>query len=162
MPRKSRTAAPSTPVGKKSVEIIYNTAIYARLSIEDNRDKESDSLDNQVYLIKQYVDERPYLKHCATFTDNGETGTNFNRDGFNAMMEEVKAGKINCIVVKDLSRFGRNYIETGEYLEKILPFMGVRFVSINDGLDNEDENSNTDSLIISLKNLINDVYAKDI
>jgi len=163
MPRKSRTAAPSscTPVGQKSVQV-YNTAIYARLSIEDSRDKESDSIANQVYIVKQYIEERPYLKLCATFTDNGETGTNFNRDGFNAMMEEIKAGKINCIVVKDLSRFGRNYIETGEYLEKIFPFMGVRFVSINDGLDNEDKNSNTDALIVSLKNLINDVYTKDI
>jgi len=149
-------------VGQKTAETVYNTAIYARLSVEDRRDKESDSIANQVYIVRQYIEERPYLKLCATFTDNGETGTNFNRDGFNSMMEQVKAGKINCIVVKDLSRFGRNYIETGEYLEKIFPFMGVRFVSINDGLDNEDENSNMDALIVSLKNLINDVYAKDI
>ena len=100
MPRKSRTKAPSTctPVGQKSTSgatVVYNTAIYARLSVEDCRDKESDSIDNQVYLIRQYIDERPYLKHCATFIDNGETGTNFNRDGFNAMMDEVKAGRIN-------------------------------------------------------------------
>jgi len=161
MPRKSRTTVSLTPTSQ-TVGKVYNTAIYARLSIEDSRDKESDSIDNQVYLVKQYIKERPYLKHCATFTDNGETGTNFNRDAFNSMMEEVKAGKINCIVVKDLSRFGRNYIETGEYLEKIMPFMGVRFVSINDGLDNEYENSNTDTLIVNLKNLINDVYTKDI
>lgn len=159
MARKSRTAAPNAPVSEAKV---YNTAIYARLSVEDCRDKESDSIENQIYLIKQYVAERPYLKMCSVFSDNGETGVNFNRPGFTAMMDEVKAGKINCIVVKDLSRFGRNYIETGEYLEKIFPFMGVRFVSINDGLDNEDANSNTDALIISLKNLINDVYAKDI
>jgi len=167
MPRISRTKALSTPMGQKSTGAVYSTAIYARLSSEERRHKEnvyreSDSLDNQVYLIRQYIEERPYLKLCATFTDNGETGTNFNRDGFNAMMDEVRAGKINCIVVKDLSRFGRNYIETGEYLEKIFPFMGIRFISINDGLDNEDENSNTDALIVSLKNLINDVYAKDI
>ncbi|MCL2855592.1 MAG: recombinase family protein [Defluviitaleaceae bacterium] len=162
MPRKSRTLSPLATKEQISVGAVYRTAIYARLSIEDCRDKESDSIDNQVYLIEQYIKERPYLTYNATFIDNGETGTNFNRDGFNAMMEEVKAGKINCIVVKDLSRFGRNYIETGEYLEKIFPFMGVRFISINDGLDNEDENSNLDSLIVSLKNLINDVYAKDI
>lgn len=78
------------------------------------------------------------------------------------MMDEVRAGNINCIAVKDLSRFGRNYIETGEYLERIFPFMGVRFIAVNDGLDNEDKDSNTDALIVSLKNLINDVYAKDI
>jgi len=162
MPRKSRTLSPLATKEQVSVGAVYRTAIYARLSIEDSRDKESDSIDNQVYLIQEYIRERPYLTYCATFTDNGETGTNFNRDGFNAMMEEIKSGKINCIVVKDLSRFGRNYIETGEYLEKIFPFMGIRFISINDGLDNEDENSNLDSLIVSLKNLINDVYAKDI
>ena len=162
MPRKSRTLSPIATKEQIAVGAVYRTAIYARLSIEDSRDKESDSIENQVYLIRQYINERPYLTYSATFTDNGETGTNFNRDGFNAMMEEVKAGKINCIVVKDLSRFGRNYIETGEYLEKIFPFMGIRFISINDGFDNEDENSNLDSLIISLKNLINDVYAKDI
>ena len=99
MPRVSRTKAPVTPAAVPIA--VYNTAIYARLSAEDCRDKESDSIDNQVYLIQQYIEERPYLKLCATFIDNGETGTNFNRDGFNAMMGEVKAGKINCIVVKD-------------------------------------------------------------
>jgi len=160
MPRKSRTA-PVVPV-TQTAAVVYNTAIYARLSIEDCRGSDSDSINNQIYLIQQYIEERPYLKLKATFIDNGETGTNFDRDGFNAMMEEVRTGKINCIVVKDLSRFGRNYIETGEYLEKIFPFIGVRFISINDGFDNADENSNTDALIVSLKNLINDVYAKDI
>jgi len=159
MARKSRTAATIAPVAEVKT---YKTAIYARLSVEDCRDRESDSIENQIYLIRQYVEERPYLKLISVFSDNGETGTDFDRPGFISMMDEVKAGKINCIVVKDLSRFGRNYIETGEYLEKIFPFMGVRFVSINDGLDNEDENSNMDALIVGLKNLINDVYAKDI
>jgi DNA invertase Pin-like site-specific DNA recombinase len=160
MPRISRTKAPAKQMDAASA--VYNTAIYARLSIEDRTDKESGSIENQIYIIRQYIEERPYLNLCGTFTDNGETGTNFDRDGFNAMMDEVKAGRINCIVVKDLSRFGRNYVETGEYLEKIFPFMGTRFISINDALDNGDVNSNTDALIISLKNLINDVYAKDI
>jgi len=146
----------------EAIKKVYNTAIYARLSVEDCRDSESDSIENQICLIRQYVEECPYLKLCSVFSDNGETGTNFDRPQFNAMMDEIKAGKINCIVVKDLSRFGRNYIETGEYLEKIFPFMGVRFVAVNDGLDNEDENSNTDALIVGLKNLINDVYTKDI
>lgn len=160
MARKSRTAPISAPV--QTAIKTYNTAIYARLSIEDCRDRESDSIENQIYLIRQYIDERPYLKLCSVFSDNGETGTNFNRPGFNSLMDAIRAGNINCIVVKDLSRFGRNYIEAGEYLEKIFPFMGVRFVSINDGLDNEDDKSNMDALIVSLKNLMNDVYAKDI
>ena len=162
MARKVRTMSPNATIEQSTTDKVYQTAIYARLSIEDSRDKESDSIDNQVYLVQQYIEERPYLSLAAIFTDNGETGTNFNRDGFTAMMEQVKIGKINCIVVKDLSRFGRNYIETGEYLERIFPFMGVRFISINDGLDNAAAGSNLDALIVSLKNLINDVYAKDI
>jgi len=159
MARKSRTAAPIAAV---ALEKVYNTAIYARLSSEEIQDQTVSSLDNQIYLVRQYIEERPYLKLCSVFSDNGETGTNFDRPQFNKMMDEVRAGNINCIAVKDLSRFGRNYIETGEYLEKIFPFMGVRFIAINDGLDNEDKDSNTDALIVSLKNLINDVYAKDI
>jgi len=157
MPRISRTK-PST-TSQTVTRDAFNTAIYARLSSEDC--KEVNSLENQIYMVEKHIEERQDLKHCGTFTDNGETGTNFNRDGFTHMMDEVRRGNINCIVVKDLSRFGRNYIETGEYLEKILPFMGVRFISVNDGLDSEDANS-TDALIISLKNLVNDVYAKDI
>lgn len=76
--------------------------MYARLSIEDKRDRyDSDSIDNQIYLIKQYIEERPYLKLCSVFSDNGETGTNFDRPQFNELMNAVKAGKIDCIVVKD-------------------------------------------------------------
>ena len=157
MPRISRTKA--TPPQKNTT---YHTAIYARLSAEELGD--SQSLENQVAMVEKYLSSQPQLKHCATFTDNGETGTNFNRSGFSAMMEAVKRGEINCIVVKDLSRFGRNYIETGEYLEKILPFMGVRFIAVTDGLDsaNHSTNGSAMSLISSLKNLMNDVYAKDI
>ncbi len=159
MARKSRTVPQSVQTASDKE---YNTAIYARLSVEDRYGMKNDSIDNQICLIKQYVVERPCLKLRAEFSDNGETGTNFRRAGFNAMMEEIKAGRINCVVVKDLSRFGRNYIETGEYLEKIFPFMGVRFISVNDGLDSEISNYSTDALIVNLKNLINDIYAKDI
>ena len=163
MPRKSRTAAlTTTAIADNTAIKVWNTAIYARLSTGENSDTESDSLTNQIYLVRQYIEGRSDLRLCSIFSDDGETGTNFNRNGFTAMMDEVKSGKINCIVMKDLSRFGRNYIEAGEYLEKILPFMGVRFISINDGLDNQDKNSNTVEMIVSLKNLINDVYAKDI
>jgi DNA invertase Pin-like site-specific DNA recombinase len=96
-----------------------------------------------------------------TFVDNGNTGVNFQRPAFQKLMETVKKGSINCIVVKDLSRFGRNYIETGEYLEKIFPYLGVRFISINDNFDSLDEN-NDSTLIISLKGILHDTYAKDI
>ena len=139
------------------------TAIYARLSVVDSGKKDNgDSIENQVYIAKQYVEERPYLNLCDTFIDNGETGVNFNRPRFNALMDEVKVGRINCIVVKDLSRFGRNYIETGNYLESVFPFLGVRFISVNDNYDTDNPESNSECLAIALKSLINDVYAKDI
>lgn len=89
------------------------------------------------------------------------TGTNFERPGFIAMLEEVKKGKINCIIVKDLSRFGRNYMETGNYLENIFPYLGVRFISINDNYDSIDTSAN-EALGLSLKNVYHHIYAKDI
>jgi len=141
---------------------LYKTAIYARLSVEDSGKKDSDTIENQVYLIEQYISQNPSLKVMSTYIDNGETGVNFDRPGFVRLMDDIKAGKIDCICVKDLSRFGRNYIETGEYLDKILPFMGVRFISINDSYDSETADGNTEGLIVALKNLINDAYVKDI
>ena len=141
---------------------VYQTAIYARLSVEDSGKKDSDSIENQVYLIEQFVSQDPQLKVISKYVDNGWTGVNFDRPGFTRLMEDIKAGKIDCIVVKDLSRFGRNYIETGEYLDKILPFMGVRFISVNDSYDSETADANSEGLIVAMKNLINAAYAKDI
>ena len=145
-----------------SGEKIYKTAIYARLSSEDSGNKDGGSIDSQILIVRKYIESEPYLKLCETFTDNGETGTNFERDGWRNLMEAVKCGKINCIIVKDLSRFGRDYIETGSYLEKVFPFLGVRFISVNDNYDSENPIKNGDNLTVILKNLINDMYAKDI
>ena len=163
MARKSRRqsviATQETVVSEKA----FKVGIYVRLSVEDTRDrKDSDSIHNQTHMLKLFVEERPYLKIYSIYTDNGETGTNFDRPEFNRMMDDVKAGKINCIVVKDLSRFGRDYLETGNYLEKIFPFLGVRFISINDNYDSFNPENTNEGLIISLKNLLNDVYTKDI
>lgn len=93
--------------------------------------------------------------------DDGFTGSNFDRPAFQEMMAEVKAGKINCIVVKDLSRFGRDHLEAGEYLERIFPFLGVRFIAINDNYDSMNSNSESDELIVPFKNLINEAYCRD-
>ena len=163
MARKSRRQSVIAQKETETQEKVFKTGLYVRLSIEDVRDrKDSDSIENQAYLLKQFVEERPFLQIYSIYTDNGEKGTNFDRPEFNRLMDDVKAGKVNCIVVKDLSRFGRDYLETGNYLEKIFPFLGVRFISINDNYDSfNPENSNED-LIISLKNLLNDVYTKDI
>lgn len=102
------------------------TAIYLRLSLEDNGKKDGDSMENQQKMLLDYVVSRPYLMLVDTYMDNGYTGTDFSRPEFSRMMDDVKAGKINCIVVKDLSRLGRNYVEAGDYLEKVFPFLNVR------------------------------------
>ena len=149
-------------ISPKSIERIFKTAVYARLSNEDSGRADGQTLENQILLVKKYIEAKPYLKLCQTFVDNGQTGTNFDRDGFCELMAAVKRGKVDCIVVKDLSRFGRDYIETGDYIEKILPFLGVRFISVNDGYDSHDSAKSGDVLAIALKNLINDIYAKDI
>ena len=115
---------------------VYKTAIYARLSREDNL-SDSDSIDNQIALIQNYMESRPYLQYVKTYTDNGFTGTDFDRPGWQSLLEDAKSGKINCIIVKDLSRLGRNYIETGEFLEKICPFFGIRFIAVIDNFDTE-------------------------
>ena len=138
----------------------YSTAIYARLSVEDNGCK-SDSIENQIDLLKKHVANNQELTLISIFYDNGATGTNFDRPGFIEMLDEVKKGKINCIVVKDLSRFGRNYMETGNYLENIFPYLGVRFISINDNYDSISVTAN-EALAFSLKNVYHHIYAKDI
>jgi DNA invertase Pin-like site-specific DNA recombinase len=140
---------------------VYKTAIYARLSLLDNGKQDGESIENQVKLVKQYIHDRPYLNLTSVYIDNGSTGTNYNRPQFNEMMDAVKSGAVNCIVVKDLSRFGRNYIETGNYIEKIFPFIGVRLIAVNDNYDNADPRSEN-NLAVALKTLVNDMYAKDI
>ena len=143
-------------------------AIYARLSV-DNDEKKSESIETQVTLIKEFIqkhNENPDREYEIAvydiYSDLGKTGTNFDRPGFERMMNDVRAGKINCILVKDFSRFGRNYIETGNYLEKILPFMKVRFISVCDNYDSFAPGAKNQELSMNIKNLVNDAYAKDI
>jgi len=143
-------------------ETIYTAVGYARLSVLETRDrKDSEALQNQKALLQEYIQGQPDLKLLSIYEDNGETGTNFQRPGFEAMMGTVYAGKANCIVVKDLSRFGRNYIEAGNYLENVFPAMGVRFISVGDGYDSADATT-SDCLVVALKNLMNQMYSKDI
>ncbi|MCM1045721.1 MAG: recombinase family protein [Candidatus Gastranaerophilales bacterium] len=142
-------------------EKVYNTAVYVRLSVEgEDKEKNRESISTQRYMLEKYIEKQPDMRLAAVFYDNGETGTDFERPGFERMMDEVRHRKIDCIVVKDLSRFGRNYVETGYYLEKIFPYMGVRLVAVNDGYDTL--SGDADGMVISLKNLVNDLYAKDI
>lgn len=139
----------------------YNACIYTRLSRDDGDKLESDSITNQRALIRDYISKHPEIHVVSEKTDDGFSGVNFERPAFKEMMDEIRSGKVNCVVVKDLSRFGRNYIEAGNYIERVFPFMGVRFIAINDSFDSTDR-SQADSLIVPFKNLINDAYCKDI
>lgn len=146
---------------------VWHTAAYIRLSREDvatrNGDRaESESVVNQQQIIGDYIAAQPDLGDHLTFIDDGATGTNFDRDGFQRMMVEVHKGNINCVVVKDLSRFGRNYTEAGVYMEQVFPMLGVRFIAINDHVDSFLRPAEMDSILIPLKNLLNDSYSRDL
>lgn len=145
---------------KKQAE--YDADLYLRLSHEDGDKAESDSIANQRELLMDYLSSHPEIQLHEVRTDDGYSGVNYDRPGFIQMMEAVKAGEINCIIVKDFSRLGRNFIETGKYIEKIFPFMGVRFISVNDDYDSARPRTSSDNLIVPVKNLMNDAYCRDI
>lgn len=140
----------------------YRAAAYVRLSVEDSGKPGADTIEGQKNLLLRFIEDDPTLTLYGLFCDNGRTGTDFDRPQFEKMMEEVRKGHIDCIVVKDLSRFGRNYKETGNYLERIFPFLGVRFIAVNDGFDTLTAQRGADGYLVPLKNLINEVYSKDI
>lgn len=164
MARTKRKVNPITPTSAPTVpeKPPYQTAGYVRLSVEDSGKPGSETLESQKNLITEYIKHTPDLEFVSLYFDNGETGTDFNRPGFERLMDAVRKGEINCIVVKDLSRFGRNYKETGNYLERIFPFLGVRFISINDSLDTLTAERGATGFIVPLKNLINETYSRDI
>ena len=140
---------------------VWKTCGYVRLSREDGDKEESNSIKGQKDLIRDYFSRHPEFQECGMMVDDGYTGSNFDRPGFQEMMDDVRAGRINCIVVKDLSRFGRDHLETGEYLEKIFPFLKVRFIAINDHYDSLHHTIGVDDLIVPMKNLINEAYCRD-
>lgn len=144
----------------------YDTALYLRLSKEDGdvasgSKNESNSIANQKSLIMDYLQSRPEFRVVSIREDDGFSGTDFNRPAFQSMMEDVKKGVINCIIVKDLSRFGRNYIEVGRYLEKLFPMLGIRFIAVNDNYDSLEADTAHD-IVVPFKNLINDSYCRDL
>ena len=139
----------------------YSVGIYARLSV-DSDERKNESIETQIAIAKAYIDGREDMVLSGCYTDIGKTGTNFRREGFERMMRDVRMRKIDCIVVKDLSRFGRNHIETGNYLERIFPFMGVRFIAVTDHFDSADSSGQNETLGVNLKNLMNEMYARDI
>lgn len=144
---------------------IWSVAIYIRLSQEDSdngEDKqESNSITSQKTLLNEFIEEYDDLFVYDTYVDDGYTGTDFNRPGFQRLLEDMRKGNINCVLVKDLSRLGRNYIEVGNYIEQIFPLFNVRFIAINDSVDSFKNPTSTNTILVPFKNLINDEYARD-
>jgi site-specific DNA recombinase len=141
---------------------IWNATLYLRLSRDDGDKEESNSITGQRELLRDYISQRPEFREYAVRVDDGFSGSTFERPSFQKMIEDVKAGRTDCIIVKDLSRFGRNYLDAGEYIEKIFPFLGVRFIAVNDNYDSLGDKKASDDLIIPFKNLINEAYCRDI
>jgi DNA invertase Pin-like site-specific DNA recombinase len=159
--KKNNAYTTASTVKKKEQSVqIFRTALYARLSVEDNG-KGADSLEAQLQFLHNYIEGKPQFDFCGEFTDNGFTGTNYNRPGFQELIERVRVGEIDCVIVKDLSRLGRNYIDTGNFIEKICPMLNLRLIAINDGYDTAFKSSSAD-MSMSVMNIANDMYAKDI
>lgn len=141
---------------------VYDADLYLRLSKEDGDKEESDSIINQKELILEFLKSRPDIRIHEIRVDDGYSGVNFDRPAFQQMLADIKNGTVNCVITKDLSRFGRNHIEVGKYLEKIFPYLGVRFIAINDNYDSAINAEQGNNIIVPFKNLINDAYCRDI
>ena len=139
-------------------ETTYNVGIYCRLSNDDERDGESVSIENQKLLLQQYVHDRGW-NEVDVYIDDGFSGTNFQRPGVQRLIEDAKAKRINVILVKDLSRFGRNYIEFGQYTDYLFPSIGCRFIALNNGIDTGNDDSSTD--VMCFLNLFNEFYSRE-
>ncbi len=147
--------------------IMWKGVRYLRLSKKDGDNDEegkleSDSISNQRYIIQDYLSENPDIEIVEEYIDDGYSGLNFNRPGFMKMIEDIRTGKVNCVIVKDLSRFGRNYLEAGNYLDIFFPIMNVRFIAINDNIDSYLYPSSLNNISASFKNVMNEEYSRDI
>ena len=158
MARKSRkpTAAPMP-----APSLYVHVALYIRLSVEDNK-KRGCSVENQKLVLNDFLADKPDFVVYDTYIDNGATGTNFHRPGFQQMLFDIEAGYIDCVIVKDLSRLGRNSIDTGYYIEQYFHTHNVRFIAVTDQFDTADPDSLHSGIMLPLKNMINEAYALDI
>ena len=141
---------------------LWQPALYVRLSREDGDREESDSVISQRELLTEFVASQTDMTEPRLYTDDGCTGTDFDRPAFQRMLTDLRTGVVDCVIVKDLSRFGRNYVGVGEYLEKVFPLLGVRFISVNDRVDSFLDPQSVNSLIVPFRNILNDEYARDI
>ena len=160
MARKSRKNT-ATSISEDFFTTTYiRTAQYIRLSVEDSK-KKGDSIENQKLILDDFIAQHPNMQCSGAYIDNGLTGMNFNRPEFQRLIADIEAGKINCVIVKDFSRLGRNSIDTGFYIERFFPEHKIRFISVNDEFDTDEPKTN-DRLMLYLKNIINEAYAVDI
>ena len=134
------------------------TALYCRLSLEDSRENESMSISNQKLMLKDYAEKNGMFQY-EYYVDDGYTGRNFNRPSFQRMIADIEAGKVGCVITKDLSRLGRNYIEAGSYIEIFFPKHNVRYIAVTDGVDSL---TRQEMDITPFKNILNDMYSRDI
>ena len=158
MPRQSKYKNNSL----SNTECLYKAALYIRLSVEDGDKEESNSVTNQRMLLNEFLKYNPDIELYDYYIDDGFSGTDFSRPGFEKLLDDLYAKKFNTVVVKDLSRLGRNYIEVGNYIEKIFPLFNIRFIAINDQIDSIKNPDSVNSVIVPFKNLINDEYCRDI
>ena len=136
---------------------IYNTTLYCRLSLDDGNVGDSGSIQTQKIILEEYAKSHGF-KIYDIYVDDGYSGLNFNRPGFQRMIQDVQNKKINLVITKDLSRLGRDYIMTGYYTENYFKDNRVRYIAINDGIDTINDNND----IAPFKNILNDMYAKDL
>ena len=160
MARKSRKNTAQTPAVKTGMKV-WKAALYIRLSVEFNGQR-GDSLETQKKIMESFAALHPDIQVSGIYTDNGITGRTFERAAFQQMLADIEDGKINCIIVKDLSRLGRSTIDTGYYIEKYFPVRQVRFIAVNDQYDSEANQNNGEHIILPFKNMVNEAYAADI
>nr|WP_269207014.1 recombinase family protein [Streptococcus equi] len=143
---------------------VAKIALYLRLSVDESDTDESNSITNQRYLLNHYLNQSREFCHLERqeFVDDGFSGNNLRRPAFQRLMTCVKSGSIKHIIVKDLSRFMRDYLELGNYLENIFPFLGVRFIAINDQYDSQESEDNGLEIDVPFRNLLNDFYSEDV
>lgn len=160
MARKSR--ANNALIISDTKNKMWNAGLYGRLSVEDGDDTEQNSIGNQKKIGNRFLAEKPDIVLVDTYSDHGCTGMNFERPDFKRMFEDIKSGRINCIIVKDISRLGRHFVMTSNFVERIFPEMGVRLICVNDGYDSSEPNADSSALTLPLKMVMNDYYVKDI
>ena len=161
MARVSKKVSAAQREAENALHRVWKTAIYARLSDFDDVLRNTESLEVQISYIKEYINHRDDLMLLDVFADKRCTGMNFDRPEFERLLKALQERKVNCIVVKDFSRLGRNFVETGQYLEQVFPLFGVRFIAINDNYDSLNSQSR-DGMLVPIKSMINEMYSKDL